>query len=217
MHPHCQYLTNSTIVSLQCVIRSKVPITDVADYGIDCSSSSNSGDEERHKILVSAADGNVWEVTLPAKLQPGVSVLTGDLLLERSSSECGGGMVQWFCQLPGVQSIEHASAGSGLTSLTLIRSLVTPSTLIVSTRGSPGSKLQRHQSLELDEIEGEQSTCTLCLNSQDSRHAAILQGDLDGWVRFSLIRYRSGKGDVAKASVIRSGALVRLDQPVQMI
>lgn len=90
MHPHCQYLTNSTIVSLQCVIRSKVPITDVADYGIDCSSSSNSGDEERHKILVSAADGNVWEVTLPAKLQPGVSVLTGDLLLERSSSECGG-------------------------------------------------------------------------------------------------------------------------------
>lgn len=113
-------------------------------------------------------------------------------------------------------------------------SVVTPSTLIVSTRGSSKSKLQRHQSLELDEIEGEQSTCTLCLNSQEMRYrgllqslfpevvnysavAAILQGDLDGQVRFCLVRYPSAKGDAAKASVIRSGTLLRLDEPVQMI
>ncbi|KAE9324474.1 hypothetical protein PF008_g17106 [Phytophthora fragariae] len=212
-----------------CVIRSKIPITDVVGYGLDCSSG-----EKRHKILVSAADGNVWVVTLPGKLQPGVGVVTGELLLERSSSDSCGEMVKWFCQLPGVQSVDHTPAGSGLTSLTLMRSLVTPSTLIVSTRGSSESKLQRHQWLELDEMEGEQSTCTICLNSQESRHstlitslfpdaakyagtAAILQGDLDGWVRFSLVHYPCVKGDVAKASVIRSGALARLDQPVQMI
>ncbi|KAG6610141.1 uncharacterized protein IUM83_00423 [Phytophthora cinnamomi] len=157
-----------------CVIRSEVPITDVADYGLDCSRSNG---DVRHKILVSAADGNVWAVELPGKFQPGVGVVTSELLLERlSSGDSGEGMVQWFCQLPGVQSVEHTPAGSGLTSLTLMRSLVTPSTLIVSTRGSLESKLQRHQSLELDEIEGEQSTCTLCLDGQETRNSALLAG-----------------------------------------
>ncbi|GMF15849.1 unnamed protein product [Phytophthora fragariaefolia] len=197
-------------------------------------SSTRRTEEVRHRILVAAADGNVWSVTLPSKLQPGVGVLTGELLLERSSSESDGGTVRWFCQLPGVQSIEHMPAGSGLTSLTLMRSIVTPSTLIVNTRGSTESMLQRHQSLELDEIEGEQSTCTLCLSSQEPTHsvllarlfpdavnlagmAVILQGDLDGCVRFSIVHYPCEKGGIAKVSVIRSGALVRLDQPVQLI
>ncbi|KAG7381167.1 hypothetical protein PHYPSEUDO_006343 [Phytophthora pseudosyringae] len=215
---------------LWCVIRSKVPITDVASYG----SYHSEGGEARHKLLVSAADGNVWIVTLPRHFQPAVGVVTPELLLERSSSESDGGSVQWFCQLPGVQSVDHTPAASGLTSLTLMRSLVTPSTLIVSTRRSPESKLQRHQSLELDEIEGEQSTCALCLSSQVARHcgllkslfpdvvkyagaAAVIQGDLDGCVRFSLVHYPSKQGDVAKASVVRSGTLLQLGEPVQMI
>ncbi|GMF11676.1 unnamed protein product [Phytophthora lilii] len=52
---------------------------------------------------------------------------------------------------------------------------------------------------------------------QDAGVVAILQGDLDGWVRFSLVQYPIVKGDAAKASVIRSGTLLQLDQPVQMI
>lgn len=210
---------------IQRVIRSKVPITDVADY--------RTHGEARHKILISVADGNVWVVTLPAQLQTGVGALfITDIILERSSSGSKSEMVQWFCQLPGVLSIECARAG--LTSFTLMRSLVTPSTVIVQTRGGSESKLQRFQSLELDDLEGEQSTCLLCLNSQESRHRellrslfpdvvnstdviAILQGDLDGSVRFSLICFPCKEGDATKVSVIRSGTLVQLDQPVQMI
>ncbi|ETO66396.1 hypothetical protein F444_16433, partial [Phytophthora nicotianae P1976] len=212
---------------LRCVIRSNVPITDVADYG---GHHSEHG-EARHKLLVSTADGNVWVVTLPGHLQLGV---TRELLLERSSCENDDKSVQWFCQLPGVQSVSHIPAGPGLSSLTLMRSLVTPTTLIVSTYGSSGSKLQRHQSLELGELEGEQSTCTLCLNDQMANHCgllrrlfpdvatdwgvtAILQGDLDGYVRFSLVHYPNKKRGGVKASVIRSGMLLRLGEPVQMI
>ncbi|KAF4047235.1 hypothetical protein GN244_ATG00369 [Phytophthora infestans] len=216
--------------SLWCVVRSEVPITDVADYG---SHHSEDG-EARQKILVSAADGNVWVVTLPSHLQPIVRTVTRELLLERSSSNSDDGTVQWFCQLPGVQSVDHSPAGSGQSSLTLMRSLVTPSTLIVSTHRRSESTLQSHQSLELDEIEGEQSTCTFCLISQVTSHrgllrglfpdvvinagvVAILQGDLDGSVRFILVHYPNTKGDGTKASVVRSGKLLRLCEPVQMI
>ncbi|KAG4063924.1 hypothetical protein JG687_00000075 [Phytophthora cactorum] len=215
---------------LWCVIWSKVSITDVSEYG----NHHSEGGEARPKLLVSAADGNVWVVTLPGQLHAGVGVVTHELLLERSSSESDGGTVQWFCQLPGVRSVDHTPAGSGLASLTLMRSLVTPSTLIVSTHGRPESTLQRHQSLELDELEGEQSSCTLCLNGQVASHygllkclfpdvandsgvAAILQGDVDGCVRFSLVHYPSKKGDNTKASVVRSRTLLRLGEPVQMI
>ncbi|EEY65760.1 uncharacterized protein PITG_03284 [Phytophthora infestans T30-4] len=196
----------NTTKIFQCVVRSEVPITDVADYG---SHHSEDG-EARQKILVSAADGNVWVVTLPSHLQPIVRTVTRELLLERSSSNSDDGTVQWFCQLPGVQSVDHSPAGSGQSSLTLMRSLVTPSTLIVSTHRRSESTLQSHQSLELDEIEGEQSTCTFCL-------ITILQGDLDGSVRFILVHYPNTKGDGTKASVVRSGKLLRLCEPVQMI
>ncbi|CAI5747373.1 unnamed protein product [Peronospora destructor] len=47
-----------------CVIRSKVSITDVADYYSDPS-------EARHQVLIAVADGNVWVVTLPTSLPPG--------------------------------------------------------------------------------------------------------------------------------------------------
>ncbi|KAL4096052.1 hypothetical protein PRIC1_009417 [Phytophthora ramorum] len=214
-----------------CIIRSKVPIADVRDY--HCNESE--AGETRLKLLVAVADGNVWIVTLPGQFQPEVGEMTSELVLERSfNSGSDGGCVQWFCQVPGVQSTEHVPAGSGLSSLTLLRSLVTPTMLIVSTLGKSESTLQRHQSLELDEIEGEQSTCTFCLNSRDLSHSemlkklfpevmnyagmtAVLQGDLDGCVRFSLVQYPCVKGDIAKASVIRSGILLQLDQPVQMI
>ncbi|KAL4152227.1 hypothetical protein PRNP1_009161 [Phytophthora ramorum] len=214
-----------------CIIRSKVPIADVRGY--HCNESE--AGETRLKLLVAVADGNVWIVTLPGQFQPEVGVMTSELVLERSfNSGSDGGCVQWFCQVPGVQSTEHVPAGSGLSSLTLLRSLVTPTMLIVSTLGKSESTLQRHQSLELDEIEGEQSTCTFCLNSRDLSHSemlkklfpevmnyagmtAVLQGDLDGCVRFSLVQYPCVKGDIAKASVIRSGILLQLDQPVQMI
>ncbi|POM67121.1 Hypothetical protein PHPALM_16929 [Phytophthora palmivora] len=207
------------------VIRSKVPITDIADYGKDHS-------ETRYKILVSGVDGNVWVVTMPDRFHPGV--ITRELLLERSSIGSNDGAVQWFCQQPGVQSVDFTPAGSGLTSLTLMRSVVTPTTLIVSSRGNSESKLQRHQSLELDKIEGEQSTCTLCLSSQVERHSgllkslfpdvvnytrvvAILVGDLDGYVRFSLVQCSSMNGDAAKTSVVRNGTLLQLGEPVQII
>ncbi|CAI5747374.1 unnamed protein product [Peronospora destructor] len=115
-----------------------------------------------------------------------------------------------------------------------MRSLVTPSTLIVRISGASESKLHRYQSLEFDNLEGEQSTCSLCLNGQEPRYRgllrtlfpdvtnstgviAILQGDLDGSVRFSLVSYPCQIGDVTKVSVIRSGTLVQLDEPVQMV
>ncbi|KAL3673639.1 hypothetical protein V7S43_001338 [Phytophthora oleae] len=215
------FLVNSR---LQCVIMSKVPITDVAEY-------NNNPAETGLQLLVSTADGNVWIVTLPGRLQPGAGVVARELLLERLPNENNDSSVQWFCQLPGVQSVHYTAVGSGLT---LMRSLVTPSTLIVSTRGSPSSKLKRYESLELDEIEGEQSTCVCCLSSQVENHnglikalfpdeakhvgvTAILQGDLDGCVRFSLVHYPAPKTDIAKASVVRSGTLLRLGEPVQMI
>ena len=111
---------------------------------------------------------------------------------------------------------------------------MTPSTLIASTRRSFESKLHSYQSLELTDLEGEQSTCSLCLHSQDPRYtkllerlfpevvndadgAAIVQGDLDGSVRFSLIRHSYTEKDGTKVSVICSGTLFELDQPVQMV
>ncbi|KAK1948319.1 hypothetical protein P3T76_000609 [Phytophthora citrophthora] len=209
---------------LQCVIRSKMPITDVTEH-------SNDPAEMDPQVSVSTADGNVWIVSLPGHLQSRAGAVCRELLLERPSSGNNDGSVQWFCQLPGVQSVHYTP---GLTALTLMRSLVTPSTLIVSERGSSRSKLQRHQSLELDEIEGEQSTCVLCLNSHVEKHtgilkslfpdvekytdvAAILQGDLDGCVRFSLVHFPTSKGKIAKASVIRNGTLLQLGEPTQMI
>jgi hypothetical protein len=214
------------------VITSKVPIVDVSDYSLCCSTDASAA---KNKLLVATADGSVWVVALPSQLRPGTGRrVTSEVVLDRSLGGSAGAVVQWFCQLPGVQSAQHVSAVSGLTSLTLMRSVVTPSTLIVSTRTSAKSKRQQHESLELDDVEGEQSTCTLCLNSKDVRHgellkglfpdvasgvavAAILQGDMDGVVRFALVRYPCGKGDIGKALVVRSGTLVRLDQPVQMV
>ncbi|KAG1703119.1 hypothetical protein DVH05_008031 [Phytophthora capsici] len=212
---------------LQCIIRSKVPITDVAEHSVNSAGTDA-------QVLISTADGNVWIVMLPGHLQPGTDVVGRQLLLERPCNGRNDGSVRWFCQLPGVQSVSYTVAGSGMTTLTLMTSLVTPSTLIVSIHDNPSSKLQRHQSLELDEIEAEQSTCVFCLNSQVEKHtgllkslfpdvvkhasvAAILQGDLDGYVRFSLVVYPTPKGDIAKASVIRSGTLLQLGEPVQMI
>ncbi|CAI5725668.1 unnamed protein product [Peronospora effusa] len=210
-----------------CVIRSKVPITDVVDY-------ENNYSEARHQLLIAVADGNVWVVTLPTSLQSGTGPLPLiEIVLERSCRESlEPVMAQWFYQLPGIQSIQCTRAG--LTSFTLMRSLVTPTTLIVRISEASESKLQRYQSLELDNLEGEQSTCSLYLNGQEPRYRgllttlfpdvtnstgviAILQGDLDGSVRFSLVSYPCKEGDVTKVSVICSGTLVELDQPVQMI
>lgn len=215
-----------SVLAMQCVIQSKIPITGIADY-------SSNWSDARRRLLVAVADGNVWIVTLPVSLDSGPGALPiTSIVLDRSSSASNSGRVQWFCELSGVQFIQHIRAG--LTSLTLMRSLVTPSTLIVSTRRTSESKLQRYQSLELDSLEGEQSTSSLCLTSQEPKHCgllerlfpdvvtfagvvAILQGDLDGTVRFSLVRYPCNKEDETKVSVIRSGTLVQIDQPVQMI
>ncbi|RQM11146.1 hypothetical protein DD237_008178 [Peronospora effusa] len=43
-----------------------------------------------------------------------------------------------------------------------MKSLVTPSSLLVRISGTLASKPQRNQSLELDNLDGEQSTCSLC-------------------------------------------------------
>ena len=195
---------------------------DVADF----SGTHSPGGSRR--LLVAVADGNVWIVTLPVQLQSLVGAGLKELVLERSSCE----EVQWSYHLPGVQSVQHIQAGS--TSFTLMRSVVTPSTLIVSTRRSSESKLLTYQSLELIDLEGEQSTCSICLNSQEPRETkllqslfpevanyagvvAILQGDLDGSVRFSLIRHSYNEKDGTKVSTICSGTLFQLDQPVQMV
>ena len=204
-----------------------MPIADVVE-------SHSNRLEARCQLLIAVADGNVWVVTVPSSLQPGTGVLpVTEIVLERSSSESREpAMAQWFYQFPGIQSLQCTRAG--LTSFTLMRSLVAPSTLIVRIAGASESKLHRYQSLEFDNLEGEQSTCSLCLNGQDPQYRgllrflfpdvttltgviAILQGDLDGSVRFSLVSYPCKEGAVTKVSVIRTGTLVQLDQPVQMV
>ncbi|CAH0477409.1 unnamed protein product [Peronospora belbahrii] len=187
-------LVNSRVV---CIIRSNVPIRDVTDY-------YNNSSKASYRLLIAVADGNVWIVTLPASAHVGTSEeLLTDIVLERSSSERNtSGMAQWFCQLPGVQFVQ--SCQSGLTSLTLMTSVVAPTTLTVSIRGTSESKLQRYQSLELHDLEV-------------GGVVAILQGDLDGSVRFSLVSYPCKEGDVTKVSVIRSGTLVQMDEPVVRI
>lgn len=53
-------------------------------------------------------------------------------------------------------------------------SLVTPSSLLVRIAGALESKPQRNQSLELDNLEGEQSTCSLCSNGQETQYRGLL-------------------------------------------
>ncbi|RLN97673.1 hypothetical protein BBJ28_00002547 [Nothophytophthora sp. Chile5] len=140
------------------------------------------------------------------------------------------GSVERFYTLPGIQSVEYVPGVAGSPSLTLMRSLITPSTLVMSARGSSfGNGELQQTSLELDSIEGDQSTCTLCLNGQEATHrsllawlfpsltdvastVAILQGDLDGSVRFALVRLPSGQ-DIPNATAFQSGTLLALGQP----
>ncbi|KAG7401593.1 hypothetical protein PHYBOEH_000125 [Phytophthora boehmeriae] len=210
---------------LWCIVRSDVPITGLADY-------------HQHKLLITVADGNLWVVTLPSELKFGVGVTTPELVLEFSGSSRSSesdGVVQWFGQLPGAQSVEYVPAAAGTSSLTVMRSAVTPSKVIGrNSTSSIGAVKAQQWSLELDELEGEQSTCTLCLPSGDVKYrglvarlfpevtnnesaVAILQGDLDGTLRFALVHYPWKQEDVTKASVIRSGVLFKLDQPIQTI
>lgn len=184
--------------------------------------------DAHHRLLVAVADGNVWAVTLPSLCQRARGAGIHQIVLERLSCDA----VQWLYQLPGVQSIECTLAG--LTSHTFMRSCVTPTTLIVSTLDIIESKMQCDESLELNELEGEQSTCTMWLHSQEPTHnellqslfpemadcasmTAILQGDLDGSVRFCLVRHCCKATDRTKVSVAGSGTLLQLDQPVQAI
>ncbi|RLN91041.1 hypothetical protein BBJ28_00005229 [Nothophytophthora sp. Chile5] len=144
------------------------------------------------------------------------------------------GSVERFYTLPGVQSVEYVPGVAGSPSLALMRSLITPSTLVMSAhdRSFDNGELQK-TSIELDGIEGDQSICTLCLNGQEATHrpllawlfpslidvastVVILQGDLDGRVRFALVRLPSGQ-DTPNATALQSGMLLSLGQPVQAI
>ncbi|KAI9907198.1 hypothetical protein PsorP6_004343 [Peronosclerospora sorghi] len=201
------------------VIRSKAPIADATEY-------NNKAIGVNRKLLVAVVDGNVWIVTL-SHSEPTACALIPEVRLEHSDDKGSTKMVQWFCQLPGVQSVEYIAVQ--MTSHILMRSLVAPSTLFVSTKKSSKSKHSRHELLELTELEGDQSTCSLLLIGQEIQHlhllqklfpdvanftqvGAILQGDRDGNVRFSLIYYTE-----TKVSTIRSGILLDLEEQVQLI
>ncbi|KAL8025773.1 hypothetical protein Plhal710r2_c002g0006811 [Plasmopara halstedii] len=212
---------------LWCVVISKVRITDVTDY---CRHNANGVCQ----ILISTENGDIWLVTLPKQFQPAMGCVVTKLFLERSSDQNNDGGVRWIGLVPGVLSVLHTPADNGVLSLTLFRSMVTPTTLYVNTCETLERQMPSHQLIELDDIEGEQATCNLCLIGRvvshtgllcglfpdvvnDSNVAAILQGDLDCCVRFALIRFSNANGDCANASVIRSETLLRLREPIQAI
>lgn len=126
--------------------------------------------------------------------------------------------VKWLLCLPGIQSIYHVPSSS----VTVCTSAITPTTLVSNVTAT-------QTLLELEELEGYQSTALICLQGQGQRYelllqwmfpeadlkskVVLLQGDMDGCVRYCIVNAR-GK---SLSSQHHSGKLVALDEPIHSI
>lgn len=156
----------------------------------------------------------------------------------RSASSCH---VERLFRIPGVQSVRQSG------DCTVCTSVVTPSTLVwgCAAANAKFHSPQTHDPvlIELDELEAEQSTCAVAFHSDDGDRARVLvkellpsdtlsssrlgdswllvlQGDMDGSVRYTLApdaRSRSQTVESDGATGRRSGTLVEMGEPVQFI
>lgn len=126
---------------------------------------------------------------------------------------------KWLLCVPGIQSIHHVPSST----VTVCTSVITPTTLVFNITATPTL-------LELEELEGNQSTTVICLHGQDQRYKVlletlfpdadlkskmvILQGDIDGCVRYCIVNAR---GKSLSSQQHQSGKIAALDEPIHSI
>lgn len=136
--------------------------------------------------------------------------------------------VERYCQVPGVQYVLQSG------DCIVCTSVIAPSTLVWRA----GSLQNGDSVTELEELEAEQSTCVAVFRGGDSGSRAILkwlfrdepaanaeasllvlQGDMDGAVRYYITSQQGGTTATATAAIQppRSGTLLELGEPVQFI
>ncbi|KAJ0404724.1 hypothetical protein P43SY_006294 [Pythium insidiosum] len=165
-------------------------------------------------IIVATVDGALWSVELPI-----ARALSRPILLPAPSERhdeihggCGSAVQRLPANVPGAQLLSASPDGRAL----IATSLLTP-TLVVSPTSS--SVL-----LELDALDAERATALLTLavgrlpqswlrraaGDQQQPSFVVFQGDEDGGVRFVGV-------DADTVSVVCSGELCRLQEPVQSL
>lgn len=126
---------------------------------------------------------------------------------------------KWLLCVPGIQSIYYVPSSS----VTVCTSAITPTTLVFNITAAPTL-------LELDELEGDQSTAAICLHGHDQRYkvlldwlfsgadlkskVVVLQGDIDGCVRYCIVNAR---GKSLSGQQHQSGKIVDLDEPIHSV
>lgn len=114
-----------------------------------------------------------------------------------------------MCQVPGAVGIEHVQLVGA--AVAVVRSVVAPTTVIVNQWAAPAGTgsgeddMEHDTSIELDDLEGDQSSCSWSAHGSSKRFAGLLaslfpedaehlqdtlfviQGDTDGCVRFATL------------------------------
>lgn len=132
--------------------------------------------------------------------------------------------VERFCQVLGVQHVVQCG------DCTVCTSVIAPSTLVWKAGGKDAES-----TIELEELEAEQSTCVAAFRGDSSASQAILkwlfhnkpayanakllvlQGDADGAVRYYVTSEQGQTATLATVQPPRSGRLLELGEPVQFI
>lgn len=141
--------------------------------------------------------------------------------------------VKWLFRLSGAVGVEHVSMvdSSNPGSMIVLRSLVAPTTVVQWTPSIERPDDLSLQRVELDDLEGDQSTCTLSVHGSDKHYAPLLanlfpkttdlrnttfvfQGDADGTVRYAELRLASPDQSFSPFQLIGSGTIMTLGEPI---
>lgn len=156
------------------------------------------------------------------------------------TSQSGSDQVKLMHQVPGAVGIERVPLLTA--TVTVVRSVIAPTTVIftavaalASTHGDEDDA-DLDLSIELDDLEGEQSTCSWSVHGSDTRFSGLLaslfsedagrvqdklfviQGDSDGCTRFAMLPLPFATQRPATLRVGSSGTLVEsIGEPVAAI